>query len=91
VAVGKVSGEGGFYQYSDSPRMRDFEYTFTLPNGKTIKSSAHTFTLNKKNWKRPSYPLTTEILYFPNNSEINWIKSDLSPTLGDFFYRNLVF
>lgn len=91
VAVGKISGEAGLYQYSDSPRMRDFEYTFTLPNGKIIKSSAHTFTLDKKTWKKPSYPVTSEISYLPNRPEINWIKSDLSDNLGDFFYRNLIF
>ncbi|MBE8712716.1 hypothetical protein [Sphingobacterium hungaricum] len=91
VAVGKISGEGGLYQYSDSPRMRDFEYTFNLPTGKLIKSNAHTFTLDKKNWKQPKYPLIAEILYLSNNPGINWIKSDLSATLGDFFYRTLIF
>jgi len=91
VAVGKISGEGGFYQYSDSPRMRDFEYTFTLPNGKLMTSSAHTFTLDKKSWTTPKYPVMAEISYLPNNPEINWIKSDLSDRLGYFFYNNLVF
>ncbi len=91
VAIGKISGEAGLYQYSDSPRMRDFEYTFTLPDGKIIKSSAHTFTLYKKTWQKPNYPVTAQISYLPNKPEINWIKSDLSENLGDFFYRNLVF
>ena len=91
VAVGKISGEAGFYQYSDRPRMRDFEYTFTLPNGKIIKSSAHTFTLDKVAWKKPKYPVTAEISYLPNQPEVNWIKSDLLGNLGNFFYRNLIF
>lgn len=91
VAVGKISGEAGLYQYSDSPRMRDFEYTFTLPNGKKFKSSAHTFTLDKKTWKKPSYPVTAEISYLPNQPEVNWIKSDLSGNLVNFFYRHLIF
>lgn len=91
VAIGKTSGEAGLYQYSDIPIMRDFEYTFTLPNGKIIKSSAHTFTLDKKDWTKPSYPVIAKISYLPNQPEINWIKSDLSDNLGDFFYRNFVF
>ncbi|MBC6111177.1 hypothetical protein ACFOG5_19055 [Pedobacter fastidiosus] len=91
VAIGKISGEAGLYQYSDSPRMRDFEYTFTLPNGKVIKSSAHTFTLDKVAWKKSNYPVNAEISYLPNKPQINWIKSDLSDNLGDFFYRNLIF
>lgn len=91
VAVGKISGESGLYQYSDRARMRDFEYTFTLPDGKLIKSSTHTFTLYKKTWQKPNYPVTAEISYLPNQPEINWIKSDLSENLGDFFYRNLIF
>lgn len=91
VAIGTVSGESGLYQYSDSPRMRDFEYTFALPNGKMVKSSAHTFTLDKQNWTRPKYPVTAKIKYLPNQPEINWINSDLSPNLADFFYRRVVF
>lgn len=91
VAIGKISGEAGLYQYSDSPRMRDFEYTFALPSGEIMKSSAHTFTLDKKGWTTLKYPVIAEISYLPNNPEINWIKSDLSDTLADFFYRNLIF
>ena len=91
VAVGKISGESGLYEYSDHPRMRDFDYTFALPDGKIIKSSSHTFTLDKKGWKKPTYPMIAEISYLPYQPEINWIKSDLSDDLGDFFYRNLVF
>lgn len=91
VAFGKISGEDGLYQYSESPRMRDFEYTFSLPDGKIIKSSAHTFTIDKISWERPKYPITAEILYLPNSPEINWIKSDLSNSIGEFLYRHLVF
>ena len=91
VAVGKISGESGLYEYSDHPRMRNFDYTFALPNGKIIKSSSHTFTLDKKDWKKPTYPVIAKISYLPYQPEINWIKSDLSDNLGDFFYRNLIF
>lgn len=91
VAVGKISGESGLYKYSDHPRMRNFDYTFALPNSKIIKSSSHTFTLDKKDWKKPMYPVIAEIYYLSYQPEINWIKSDLSENLGDFFYRNLVF
>lgn len=91
VAVGKISGEDGLYKYSDSPRMRDFEYTFMLRNGKIVKSSAHTFTIDKDSRTRPKYPVIAEISYLPNNPEINWIKSDLSSSVEDFLYRHLVF
>lgn len=91
VAVGKISGESGLNEYSGHPRMRNFDYTFALPNGKIIKSSSHTFTLDKKDWKKTTYPVIAEISYLPYQPEINWIKSDLSDNLGDFFYRNLIF
>lgn len=67
IAIGRISGEDGIYQGSDHPVMRDFIYTFTLPHGKTIKSSTHTFTLDKVGWKKPNYPVTTEIIYYLNN------------------------
>ncbi|RZJ23730.1 MAG: hypothetical protein EON51_02300 [Acinetobacter sp.] len=92
IAIGQVSGEDGLYKNSDRPRMRDFIYTFTLPNGKLINSSSHTFSLDKETMKKkPIYPLKAEISYLPYQPEINWIKSDLPENLGDFFYRNLVF
>lgn len=91
IAIGKISGEDGLYKNSDYPRMRDFIYTFSLPNGKVIKSSAHTFTLDKIGWKKPKYPLNTEIIYLPHQPEYNWIKSDLPDTANHFFYTNFVF
>lgn len=90
VVVGKISGESGLYANSDHPRMRDFDYTFALPDGKIIKSSSHTFTLDKKGWKNQTYPVIADISYLPHQPEINWINSDLSDNIGDFYYRNLV-
>lgn len=91
IAIGKISGEDGLYKNSEYPRIRDFIYTFSLPDGRIIKSSAHTFTLDKIGWKKPKYPLNTEIIYLPHQPEYNWIKSDLPDSPSYFFYTNFVF
>lgn len=90
IAIGKISGESGLYANSDAPRMRDFDYTFALPNGKIIKSSSHTFNIEEVESKLHKLPVNVEISYLPNQPEINWVKSNLPDSIGDLAKRNLI-
>ncbi|KQB99894.1 hypothetical protein [Pedobacter sp. Hv1] len=91
IAIGQISGESGLYANSDAPRMRDFDYTFTLPNGKTIKSSSHTFNIKEVDGKQRKFPVSAEISYLTNQPEINWVKSNLPHSIGNLAKRNLIF
>ncbi|KLT63935.1 hypothetical protein [Pedobacter sp. BMA] len=90
TAVGKISGEDGLYAYSDYPRTRDFTYTFSLPNGKTIKSSAHAFSIDEVESMNKNFPVTATISYLPDQPTINWVKSNLPSDLNELFKRTLI-
>ena len=76
---------------SDRPRMRDFDYTFTLPNGTTIKSRSHTFNIKEVDRKHRKFPVNAEISYLPSQPEINWVRSNLPDSIGNLAKRNLIF
>ena len=88
---GKISGEDGLFANSDSPRMRDFNYTFVPSNAKSIKSASHAFGIDEVKKANGKFPVTATILYLPNDPQINWIKSDLPSDLTDLLKRNLIF
>lgn len=71
--------------------MRNFDYTFTLPNGKIVKSSSHTFNIEEVDSKQHKLPVNAEISYLPHQPEINWIKSNLPDSIGNLAKRNLIF
>lgn len=91
TATGKISGEEGLYANSDRARMRDFNYTFSLPNRKTIKSSAHAFSIDEVKNLKNKFPVTATISYLPDQPAINWVRSDLPSDLNDLLKRNLIF
>ena len=91
MAIGKISGEDGLFANSDSPRMRDFNYTFELPNGKAIKSASHAFGIDEVKMANGKFPVAATILYLPNDPQVNWIKSDLPSNLTELLKRNLIF